>query len=90
MRGDWLLDHAWFVGRSQKQNAAELRELLAILLLSVTSRSQRVTIRRATAPRPGSRTFRMGLGTMVSIPFQDGVLVHSDWPYFMVQESNLS
>ena len=75
---DWLSDHL-LVGRSQKENAADLRELLVTFLSKMTlyRRRRRATLwcMCATALRAGSRSFRAG--SRITLSFQYGSLVRN-------------
>ena len=76
---DWLSGHLLVAhGRSQKENAAELRELLVTFLSKMTlyRRRRRATLwcMCATALRAGSRSFRAG--SPMTLSFQCGSLVH--------------
>ena len=70
---DWLSDHL-FVGRSQNENAADLRELLVKFLSKMTlhRRRRRATLwyMCVTALRAGSRSFRVG--SRMKLSFQYG------------------
>ena len=78
---DWLSDHL-IVGRSQKENAADLRELLVTFLSKMTlyRRGRRATLWCvcATALRAGPRSFRAGSRMTLSF----GSLVHPKWGCF--------
>ena len=80
---DWLLDHL-LVGRSQKENASDLREMLVKILSKMTLRRRRrratLWCMCATALRAGSRSFRVGSRKTSS--FQYGSLVHPKWACF--------
>ena len=82
---DWLSGHL-LVGRSQKENAADLRELLVTFLSKMTlyRRRRRATLwcMRATALRAGSRSFRAG--SPMTLYFQCGSLVHPKRLYMWV------
>ena len=74
---DWLSDHM-LVGHSQRENAADLQELLVTFLSKMTlyRRHRRATLwcMCATALRAGSRSFRAW--SRMTLSFQYGLLVH--------------
>ena len=87
---DWLSDHL-LVGRSQKENAADLREMLVKILSKMTlhRRRRRATLWSicTTALRAGSRSFRVGVAEDVIFPIR--VVGPSEMDLLPVQVSNL-